>query len=206
MTIQELSEKQKWSLTHKIDHALGVIDQFYHKMNGKVYVSFSGGKDSTVLLDLCRIINKDIKAVFCNTGNEYPDIVRFVRKMRDEKGYNIDIIRPQITPKEVVENFGFPLISKETSEIIDCLRNSPNSVKAKRARGEIECSWKSCKIPLKYEFLINETFNISAKCCYYLKKKPLHKYQRENGLYPILGTMASESQQRRSTYIRRGGV
>lgn len=175
-------------------------------MAGKVYVSFSGGKDSTVLLDLCRIIDPNIKAVFCNTGNEYPDIVKFVRRLKDTDGYNIEIIRPSITPKEVIASYGFPLISKETSEIVDCLRNSPNSVKAKRARGEVSCSWKSSKIPQKYNFLVDEDFNISAKCCYYLKKKPFHQYQRSTGLYPILGTMASESQQRRSTYIRRGGV
>ena len=205
MTTKELIERQNWSLQQKIDHSLGAIDQFYSRLDGKVYVSFSGGKDSTVLLDLCRIIDPNIKAVFCNTGNEYPDIVKFVRKLKDTDGYNIEIIRPSITPKEVIASYGFPLISKETSEIVDCLRNSPNSVKAKRARGEVTCAWKSSKIPQKYNFLVGEDFNISAKCCYYLKKKPFRQYQRNTGLYPILGTMASESQQRRSTYIRRGG-
>lgn len=61
-------------------HSLNVISSFVERMGGvdKVYVSWSGGKDSTVLLDLCRKIYPNILAVFCNTGNEYPDIVRFV--------------------------------------------------------------------------------------------------------------------------------
>ena len=82
MDIKELKERQSWSLDQKIDHALGSIDQFYQRLDGKVYVSFSGGKDSTVLYWLARKIFPDIKAVFCNTGNEYPDIVRFVKETK----------------------------------------------------------------------------------------------------------------------------
>lgn len=82
MDYKELKERQSWSLEQKIDHSLGAIDQFYQRLNGKVYISFSGGKDSTVLYWLARKIYPDIKAVFCNTGNEYPDIVQFVNKIK----------------------------------------------------------------------------------------------------------------------------
>lgn len=80
MTAKELEKRQHWRLDHKIDHALGVIDQFLSRIDA--YVSFSGGKDSTVLLDLCRMVKPDIKAVFCNTGNEFPEIVQFVRDLK----------------------------------------------------------------------------------------------------------------------------
>lgn len=82
MTIQELQERQKWPLEQKIDHSLGVIESFVVRMGGldKVYLSFSGGKDSTVLLHLARRLYPDILAVFVNTGNEYPDIIRFVKQ------------------------------------------------------------------------------------------------------------------------------
>lgn len=118
MTLKELRERQSWPLSHKIDHSLGVIDQFISRLDGKVYVAFSGGKDSTVLLDLCRIIKPDIKAVFCNTGNEYPDIVKFVRELKSTDGYNIEIIYPKIKPNVVFDKYGFPIISKETSRCI----------------------------------------------------------------------------------------
>lgn len=72
MDLKELRERQGWSLDKKIDHSLYTIETFLGRLDGKAYVGFSGGKDSTVLLDLCRIIKPDIKAVFCNTGNEYP--------------------------------------------------------------------------------------------------------------------------------------
>lgn len=80
MDLQTLQERQKWTLDQKIDHSLATIDQFISRMNGKVYVSWSGGKDSTVLLDLCRKIKPDILAIFINTGCEYPDLLQFVNQ------------------------------------------------------------------------------------------------------------------------------
>lgn len=83
MTIQDLREKQSWTLDQKIYHSLEVMDTFINRMGGKdkVYVSFSAGKDSTVLYHLARILYPDILGVFCNTGNEYPDIIRFVNSL-----------------------------------------------------------------------------------------------------------------------------
>lgn len=90
MTIQELNTRQGWTLSQKIDHAVGTVEAFLSRTGKVPYVSFSGGKDSTVLLDIVRrFVDRDIKAVFCNTGNEYPEIVRFVRSTE-----NVTIIRP----------------------------------------------------------------------------------------------------------------
>lgn len=51
--------------------------------DGQVYVSFSGGKDSTVLADLCARVCKDygwtLYLFFANTGLEYPEIQKFVK-------------------------------------------------------------------------------------------------------------------------------
>lgn len=77
-----------------------------------VYVSFSGGKDSTVLLDICRKLYPEIKAVFCDTGLEYPEIREFVR------GYsNVDWLKPDLTFKQVIEKYGYPFISKEVADL-----------------------------------------------------------------------------------------
>lgn len=82
MTLGELRERQSWPLNKKIDHSLGVIEQYYNTLNGGVFVSFSGGKDSTVLYWLARMLYPDIKAAFCNTRNEYPEVVKFVLDMK----------------------------------------------------------------------------------------------------------------------------
>ena len=82
-----------------------------------IYVSFSGGKDSTVLLDIVRKYYPDVKAVFVDTGLEYPEIRSFV------KGFeNVDWIKPKMTFKQVIEIYGYPFISKEVSGCVDGAR------------------------------------------------------------------------------------
>lgn len=172
----------------KIDHALGTIEAFVNRMGGedKVYVSFSGGKDSTVLFHLARRLYPNILGVFCNTGNEYPDVIRFVKQTQAE-GANIHFIRPKLKPRQVWEKYGFPLVSKEKSQMIYEIRvnpNSPSSLKRlnKRSFGLSEC-WR---------YLLSEPYNTSHKCCAALKKEPFHKFERHSGRSPILGVMASE--------------
>lgn len=203
MTREDLYERQKWTLAQKIDHSLGTIDQFIAKMDGKVYLAFSGGKDSTVLMHLCEIIKKDILCVFVNTGCEYLDIIRFVSECQKD-GHNIKIIRPEYRPREIWARYGFPLVSKEAAEQIHAVRINPDSIKAKNALG-ITNSNSQFVLGKKWRYLINEPYDTSNMCCQKLKKDPSHKFQKEFGLYPILGIMASESRLRENTYIRRGG-
>jgi 3'-phosphoadenosine 5'-phosphosulfate sulfotransferase (PAPS reductase)/FAD synthetase len=81
MTYEELKYRQGWTLEQKIDHSVGVVSVFMERMNGKLYASVSGGKDSGVMLDIIRrFVDKTVPAVFCNTGNEYPEVVKFVRQ------------------------------------------------------------------------------------------------------------------------------
>ncbi|MDE7345402.1 MAG: phosphoadenosine phosphosulfate reductase family protein [Muribaculaceae bacterium] len=201
MTLKELQERQSWSLEQKIDHSLGTLEAFISRMGGidKVYVSFSGGKDSTVLLHLARILYPDILAVFCNTGNEYPDIIRFVRQMQAD-GANIQFIRPKFTPRQVWEKYGFPLVSKEISQSIHEIRTNPNSPTSIKRLNNEQFALSKC-----WRFLITQKFNTCHKCCKVLKKAPFHKWEKDSGRSPILGVMASESQLREKDYIRHGG-
>lgn len=86
-------------------------------VNG-VCVSFSGGKDSTVLLDIARsMYGNDLAAVFSDTGLEYPELRRFVRQFE-----NVDIIRPEQSFVEVISHYGYPVVSKECAETVSGAR------------------------------------------------------------------------------------
>ena len=113
-TIQELKMRQALPLDAKILMTKQRIREWvsYWGLDG-VYISFSGGKDSTELLHIARSIYPDIKAVFVDTGLEYPEIRDFVKTFD-----NVDIIRPKMNFKKVVDTYGYPIISKEVSECV----------------------------------------------------------------------------------------
>ena len=117
-TIQDLRIKQALPLEQKIlltkTRIRGWVNEF--GLEG-VYVSFSGGKDSTVLLHIARQLYPDIKAVFVDTGLEYPEIRDFVKTFD-----NVDVIRPSMNFKQVINKYGYPFFSKEVSECVSGAR------------------------------------------------------------------------------------
>ena len=116
-TIEELQTRQMYPLSMKVkmtlDRIRGWID--WYGEDG-VYVSFSGGKDSTVLSHLVDIARpgNNIPRVFVDTGLEYPEIREFVKKEP-----RAVFVKPKLTFKQVIEKYGYPFISKEVSECVD---------------------------------------------------------------------------------------
>ena len=96
-----------------------------------VYISFSGGKDSTVLLDIVRneMGYKNIPAVFVDVPTQYPELKEFVKTFE-----NVEIIKPKISFVQVCEKYGFPLVSKEVSESVEGARKYLTQI-----RNEIGC-------------------------------------------------------------------
>lgn len=78
-----------------------------------VYVSFSGGKDSTVLIDIVRKDYPNIEAVFVNTGLEYPSVRQFALSKE-----NVTELRPTMNFRDVIIKYGYPIISKEVSQTL----------------------------------------------------------------------------------------
>lgn len=203
MDLKTLQDRQGWSLEQKIDHSVGAVEAFIARTGRPVYVSFSGGKDSTVVLDLVRrFIDPNIKAVFNNTGNEYPEIVKFVKSTE-----NVTIISPRIPIRKVISDYGFPLISKEQALGIREAKTtkSPKLLDIRLNGSPKSKGRKVGKISDRWQFLIYEPFMVSEKCCEILKKRPFRDYEKRTGELPILGTMAGESRLRQQAYISRGG-
>lgn len=161
-----------------------------------VYVSFSGGKDSTVLLDIARQEFPDIKAVFIDTGLEYPELKEHVKSFD-----NVEIVRPRRSFKQIIDKFGYPVISKEQSRYIYDIRNSTEKMRNRRLYGDKNGRYKLSK---KWHFMLDAPFKISANCCDAMKKNPIKSYEHRTGRVPILGTMAAESGLRMGKYLKQG--
>lgn len=167
---------------------------------GQVYVSFSGGKDSTVLKHIVDQMYDDVPSLFVNTGLEYPEIQKFAMSQK-----NVVTVRPEMRFDEVIKNYGYPAISKEVSEKIYYAQMGRhygiNALKGLDKDGNPDHFRKSL---VKYAHLVDSGIPISAKCCYVMKKTPAKQYEKETGRKPILGTMAEESRLRYQSWIKSG--
>jgi len=197
-----LALMQGLPLTVKIRKSAQRIIEWYEAWDGDVYISFSGGKDSTVLLNMVRKILGNIPAVFVDTGLEFPEIREFVKTVP-----NVEWIKPKNNFKQVIEKYGYPMISKEQAHWIYQVRHGKSeSLKNMRVKGiNKDGSPTKFKISKKWLYLINAPFEIGDECCRCMKKSPMKIYERKTKRKPFVGTMAGESVLRQKTYLKHGG-
>lgn len=199
-TREELKIKQALPLDMKIMISKQRIKEWVDMFGEDgVYVSFSGGKDSTVLLHIARSIYPNIKAMFLDTGLEYPEIRSFVKTFD-----NVDWVKPKLTFRQVIEKYGYPFISKEVSQKVSEAKSKPDGYTVKYFTPAEDGGKQKQYNYSKYKFLISSPYNFGRGCCYAMKKRPAHKYEKDTGRKPITGQMASESQLRTTTWLQRG--
>ena len=177
----------------------------------QVYVSFSGGKDSTVLKHIVDNMpgGYDVPAVFVNTGLEYPEIQKFVKDIQAGKypcfNSNVEIIRPEMRFDEVIKKHGYPIISKDIASCIYGARRGSRT-RLERLNGTLtkkdgSPSMFNCS---KWKFVMDSDFEVGSDCCKVMKKKPTAKYEKETGRKPIIGMLAEESIKRRDAWMKTG--
>lgn len=174
-----------------------VIKQIISK-NGeeKFYLSFSGGKDSTVLhhlLDMALPENK-IPRVFIDTGIEYLAIREFVSEFASKDGRFI-MIKPSKPIRAVLEKEGYPFKSKEHSLKVGLYQSGSRCASVlKYKEGK---TMMSCPKQLQCQFEEGYPLRLSAQCCRRLKKEPAHKYERESGRTIAITAMRREEKGQR---------
>lgn len=211
-----LKQLQSLPLDGKIILTQQRIREWYEHWDGQVYVSFSGGKDSTVLKHIVDSMYDDVPAVFVNTGLEYPEIQTFVREVKAGKyecfNSDVEIIRPEMRFDEVIQTYGYPVVSKEVAQIVREARiglskgDGSYAYRIMKLRGELKDKNGKPSIfnQKKWEFLLDAPFPISEQCCNVMKKKPAKQYGKGTGRKAFIGTMASESRLRKRRWLRYG--
>lgn len=201
MALDDLKRLQALPLEKKEEMSMASIKEWYEYWNGKVYLSFSGGKDSTVLLHFIRRMYPDVPAVFADTGLEYPDIRKHVKQFD-----NVVVVRPEKNFVKILTECGYPIISKDISRRVKQVKRAATLGKRAKTADAFEGVGKYSGLfnNKKYKPLLNVDFKISDQCCYFMKEKPMQKWGKENKSVPFIGTMANESLRRRNAWVRTG--
>lgn len=198
----DLRQMQSLPLESKIVMTQRRIKEWYDHWGGQVYVSFSGGKDSTVLKHL--VDNTpgiyDVPSLFVNTGLEFPEIQKFAMSQP-----NVITVRPEMRFDEVIKKYGYPVISKNVAEKIYYAQlGREYGIKAIRGEDKDGNPYAWRKQLIKYAPLVDSGIPISAYCCKVMKKKPAKKFEKKTGRKAIIGTLAEESALRRQAWIKNG--
>ena len=199
-----LTSLRNMNLQSKIVQTKSLIRDAVHEFGiDKVYISYSGGKDSTVLSHIAKSMYPNILHLFANTTNEYPETIEHVKWEKEENDTNIISVIPKDshgevwTFKKVVQYYGYPMFSKRISNAIRTYQHALSARTKSNSQDYISRNFK------KYERF--KELPISDKCCDKLKKEPLRRKAKELGLEcAILGILASESYQREKDWLEYG--
>ena len=165
------------------------------------YLSYSGGKDSHFLYWFIKeyLKREDIKVVGINTYMEHEEIRNRIIENSDV------VLYPKIKPNEIKEKYGIPCFSKEQDFYIYYYQNAIRKGKkpSKTIEEKIDGTYRTgfCVSKKARDYVKSgEAHKITHLCCYYLKKEPAHRFEKESGLKPILGVRSGESVMRKQQY------
>ncbi len=153
-TMNDLYQMQSLPLSAKLRMTARRINEWVDEFGEDgVYLSFSGGKDSTVLGHIIREFcgYKNIPFVFVDVPTQYPELKQFAKTFD-----NLVILKPKISFAQVCEKYGFPMISKEVSECVHFAKKNLKTI--------------ACKI---------ETAQMADKTSYNLEN--VYRVAKENG-------------------------
>ena len=216
-TPEDLKRLQSYDLCNKIQISIARIMEWYNRNDKKCYVSFSGGKDSTVLAwlaaQVCKLFDCKLILWFSDTGLEFPELREHVKTYSEwlKLTFSIEVETIMDTPKDkngkriifkdVILNEGYPILSKNISRQIGDVQRLGQDCWAARCFDGRETGMYDMR---RWKYVLSAPYKVSNKCCEIMKKRPAHRFTKLSGLMPIIGTMACESRQRKTEWLHNG--
>jgi len=187
----------------EVDYYLIDLKSKFDKIKPNTYyLSYSGGKDSHFLYWFIKeyLKRNDIKIVGINTYMEHPEILKRIKENSDI------VLLPKLKPFEIKDKYGIPCFSKEQDNYIYYYQNAlrkgkqPSKTTLQKIEGTYNKGFSGISKKAREYVKSGKAHNITHLCCYYLKKKPAHDFEKETGLKPILGIRGNESYLRKQQY------
>ncbi len=190
----EMQQLQALTLHDKEAWAKKVIEKALRTLKNPS-LAFSGGKDSTVLLHLLQPYIPQAPVILGNTTIEFPESLRFARKLASDWDLNYYEAKPDVNFWWVVKEYGWPLMGK-TYGVGGIAHKSSREL----FFADLEKEGKLTK-----QYAIQAEVPISSACCTFLKERPSIRKQKELGVDGVfLGILASESRQRMFNFLNYG--
>lgn len=187
-----------------VDFYLEDLKTKFNKINSKeYYLSYSGGKDSHLLYWFIKEYAPEfsnIKVVGINTYMEHPEIRERIYKYSDK------VLLPSKKPFEIKEKYGIPCFSKEQDFFIYYYQNAlrkgkqPSKTIQEKIDGTYTNGFSGISKKAREYVKSGKAHKITHLCCYFMKKKPAHNFEKETGMKPILGVRNGESALRKRQY------
>ncbi len=195
----EFSQRKLLPYEIKLGLSAKSIREWYGYFKGMVYLSFSGGLDSTVLAHMLdHVLGLKVPKVFVDTGLEFPQIREFVHS------FDVEVLYPEHSFREVILEKGYPLVSKEVAAKVRKLRHGNLSERYRNYLLHGDERGSLGKLPECWKFLVPAPFDISEECCAIMKERPLEQYGRRMGRVPFVGITQDEGMMRQRQYNRTG--
>lgn len=191
MTPNQLLQLQSLPFTDKLEYSKQLVKEWYEYWNGEVAILFSGGKDSTVTMNIVQDLYPEVPSLFVDTGMEYPEIYEFISQCK-----NVKVLIPDFTYEQVIQEYGYPIINKKIAHILK--DRIPGAVNDEERIQLLK------QLPEKYAYLIDAPFRISDQCCNLIKGNTVHRYCKEHGLKPYDSLLACESINRLKNTVNKG--
>ena len=189
-------------LDGKVSLSRKLIREWYEAHDGQVFVSVSGGLDSTVLAHLVRTVRKGVPFVYFDSPLEFPENRRQCQAMGAE------IVRSHVAAQTVLQRYGYPVASKLIAQYVSEVQRAMGDTPTKRRRltgiNSAGRYSRMSRIPARWLFLCDAPFPVSDRCCLVYKKRPSAQYVRQSGRAPFLGTRAEEGNQRLQAWYLHG--
>lgn len=225
--IADFMVKEKLPYGFKVKYAATRAREFVRECDnrGLNYHVSVGGLDSIVLFLFLKSIHIDAPGISVSSLEDSS-----IQKIHKQLG--IEQLKPSVkgvdengyeqrwTKADIIQAFGFPVLSKEIAAKIETLANPTEknaTVRHAIVTGETGAYGgfqKNSRMKMSNKWLekfggyANEhegtsyqipNFKVSSKCCYYLKEKPCDDWAKEHNSVPFLGLMASEGGRRAKT-------
>lgn len=217
---RNFSELQELPYEKKIERQKGIAWEFYNEMQSRGYNAHVsvGGLDSITLFIWLHSIGLHVPAISVSAVEDKGN-------QKVHRALGIELVKSYKTKVEVLNECGFPVISKRIAGKIDLLQHPTEDNKTVRHAiitgecGEQGHYAKNSRMKLPQKWLQkfggyeneNEGVNydkpdflVSNDCCYWLKEKPCDDWAKEHNSYPYLGMMASEGGQREEALVEHG--